>query len=481
MFRQERTLTVDSADVEIKTSSSILIVDDNPGNLNLLSNILREQGYDVRPAISGILALKTVRLELPDLVLLDVKMPEMDGYEVCRQLKADERTKEVPVIFLSALGEAIDKVRAFCAGGVDYITKPFQFEEVLARVGTHISLRCMQKHLEQVNEELRRSHEELERRVEERTAEVVAVNERLKEEVIERKRHEEEARRHQERLFQAAKMVSLGTLVSGVAHEINNPTTFIMSNAPILQKIWKSVAQILDEYCRKHGDFPVGNLTYMEVRNSIPGLLSGILEGSQRIKRIVSELTDFARQQPEEFMECVDINAVVTSALRLSSNLIKSKTDHFSVEYGRDLPTFRGSSQRIEQVVINLILNACEALRNGDEGISVLTSFDPTSGSIMLEIQDLGIGIGQEDLPHIFDPFFTTKRDVGGTGLGLSISSKIIDDHGGTITFQSCPGGGTAATVMLPAKSDHVTCKNIEGRQHESEQLSRITRDDRGR
>jgi signal transduction histidine kinase len=454
--RHERTLDVDSTDVDRQTKATILVVDDNPANLNLLSNLLREHGYDVRPAISGVLALKMVGLELPDLILLDVKMPEMDGYEVCRHLKADERTREIPVIFLSALREAIDKVGAFSVGGVDYITKPFQFEEVLARVGTHISLRSMQKHLEEANEQLRRSHEELERRVKERTAEAIAVNERLKEEIIERKRQEEEARRHQERLFHAAKMVSLGTLVSGVAHEINNPTTFIMSNAPILQKVWKSIMPILDEYCDRQGDFPVGNLTYMEVRDSIPTLFSGILEGSQRIKRIVSELTDFARQKPQEFMEWVDINTVVTTALSLSSNLIKSKTDHFSVEFGKDLPNFRGSSQRIEQVVINLILNACEALRNRNEGIAVTTSYDPASAHIILEIRDQGIGIREEDLPHICDPFFSTKSDLGGTGLGLSISSKIIDDHGGAITFHSCPGGGTTAIVMLPTKSDQV-------------------------
>ena len=190
---------MNSTSIGCKTKKTILLVDDNPANLQLLTNLLRESDYDVRPAITGLLALATVKLNLPDLILLDVKMPEIDGYEVCRQLKAEERTRDIPVIFISALGEPIDKVRAFCVGGVDYITKPFQCEEVLARVGTHISLRSMWKHQEEVNEQLRRSHEELELRVKERTAQLLAANEQLKAEIIERKHTEEKLKQSEER------------------------------------------------------------------------------------------------------------------------------------------------------------------------------------------------------------------------------------------------------------------------------------------
>jgi C4-dicarboxylate-specific signal transduction histidine kinase len=380
-------------------------------------------------------------------------MREMDGYEVCRRLKAEERSRDVPVIFITALGETVDKVRAFNLGAVDYVTKPFQFEEILARVGVHINLKRMQSHLQEANRQLRESQEELERRVEARTAQLTALNEQLKAEMVARKQQEEEARKHQEKLFHAAKMVSLGTLVSGVAHEINNPSTFIMSNAPILQKVWKSLQPRLDEYCETRGDFPIGNLSYMEIRDTIPTLLSGILEGAQRIKRIVSELTDFARQKPPELKEKVDINVVVRSALTLLANLIKNKTDRFSADYGKDIPSFRGSSQRIEQVVINLVVNACQAMRDRSEGLSVSTSYDRASDCILLQVRDEGIGIPQEDLPHICDPFFTTKRDLNGTGLGLSISSRIIDDHGGTMTFHSTPGQGTTVTVTLPGRS----------------------------
>ena len=150
------------------TKGSVLIIDDNPDNLRLLTEVLTEKGYKVRPAPSGSLALKSVRSTLPDLVLLDVKMPGMDGYEVCRRLKADKMTRDVPVIFISAMAEVADKIKGFGVGGVDYITKPFQHEEVLARVETHVSLSRMHKRLQhevmervRIEKELKKTHDEL--------------------------------------------------------------------------------------------------------------------------------------------------------------------------------------------------------------------------------------------------------------------------------------------------------------------------------
>ena len=140
----------------------ILIVDDQPANLKILTTMLTEQGYRVRPAISGQLALQTARKEPPDLILLDILMPDMDGYELCDRLKADENTREIPIIFISVLVETQDKVKAFVAGGVDYVTKPFREEEVLARVETHLSLRNMQKQLEQEIAERKETEGELE-------------------------------------------------------------------------------------------------------------------------------------------------------------------------------------------------------------------------------------------------------------------------------------------------------------------------------
>ena len=141
--------------------SSILIVDDTPENLTVLRKILTENGFRVRPAISGEIALKTVQTDIPDLILLDIVMPNMDGYEVCRKLKAEKRTRNIPIIFISALNELEDKMKAFSEGGVDYITKPFQITEVLARVTTHISLHSLQKCLEKKNTDLQKAIDEV--------------------------------------------------------------------------------------------------------------------------------------------------------------------------------------------------------------------------------------------------------------------------------------------------------------------------------
>ncbi len=144
-------------------AADILVVDDTPANLKMLSSMLKDQGYKVRPVPSGKLALKAADSSSPDLILLDINMPEMDGYEVCQRLKESETFRDIPIIFISALTETIDKVKAFSMGGVDYITKPFQFEEVRARVATHLKLRDAQIRLEQNNQKLHELNQNLER------------------------------------------------------------------------------------------------------------------------------------------------------------------------------------------------------------------------------------------------------------------------------------------------------------------------------
>jgi PAS domain S-box-containing protein len=268
--------------------------------------------------------------------------------------------------------------------------------------------------------------------------------------ITERKRAEAQARLHQEQLFQASKMVALGTLVSSMAHEINNPNNFIMLNTPILLEAWENARPILEEYYEKNGDFLLGGMTYSQMRENIPVLLSGVLDGSTRIKQIVDDLKHFVRQDSPDLTQSVDINAVLKSALSLVSNLIAKSTNHFSIDYGEKIPSLAGNFQRLEQVVINLIQNACQALPDPHRRISVSTSYREATGNVLITIRDEGIGIPPESVPHVTDPFFTTKQGFGGVGLGLSISSRIVEEHGGKMTFTSEPGKGTTVEVFLP-------------------------------
>lgn len=263
-------------------------------------------------------------------------------------------------------------------------------------------------------------------------------------------RAREEAKIHYQQLVQADKMASLGILVSGVAHEINNPNHAIMTNVAALSSVWESSQAILEQFYRDFGDFALGGYEYAENRDRFPSMFADALDCSRRIQVIVDELRDFARQNPSDRMAPVNVNAAVESAVILVSNMVRKSTERFFVDYATKLPPVRGDRQRIEQVVINLIQNACQSLSNRDNGIYVRTSFCSEAKEVFIEVLDEGKGIPEEDLKHLGDPFFTTKRTAGGMGLGLWISFGIAHDHGGKLTFDSKLERGTRAVFSLP-------------------------------
>ncbi len=278
--------------------------------------------------------------------------------------------------------------------------------------------------------------------------------------ITRRKRMEEEALLQQERLVQTEKMVALGTLVSGVAHEINNPNHFILSNITLLLEVWQSAAPILEQYYRENGEFLLGGIDYSVARENIMRIITNIVQGSKRIKHIVQELRDFSRPSPPAVFEQVQVNQVIQSAVTLLHNIISKATLHFSMNLDQSLPAVTGHPQRLEQVVINLVQNACQALSNPEGTVSILTRPDPFHNMVCIEIRDEGVGILPEISRRICDPFFTTRRESGGTGLGLSISSRIVSEHGGTMSFDSMPGKGTTVTVALPVNSRMNTREN---------------------
>ncbi|MFZ2040039.1 MAG: ATP-binding protein, partial [Desulfobacterales bacterium] len=279
--------------------------------------------------------------------------------------------------------------------------------------------------------------------------------------ITEKKTAEKQARIHHEQLFQADKMATLGTLVSGVAHEINNPVTSIMLNATILQKAWHAVLPILDRHRQGVGDFKVGGMTFSVLQDRMPLLLESVADGARRVKVIVEDLKDFSRQSPPQMHDRIDINLIVNKAIGLLGNLIKQSTRRFASDFGGDIPIFMGNAQKIEQVIINLIVNACQSLPDRDRGVRIATACDQVENRIVIEVSDEGCGIPEESLQRIRDPFFTTKREAGGTGLGLAIVDRIVRDHGGQISLDSTVGQGTTARVFLPLEKIEFNPRDI--------------------
>jgi len=254
----------------------------------------------------------------------------------------------------------------------------------------------------------------------------------------------------EKQLIQADKMTSLGILVAGVAHEVNNPATSLMLNAPNLKKAWTAFIPVLDEYFAKHEDAKVCNMPYSDLSKRIDMMLTSVEESAVRIKKIISELNDFSRPTGAKMDEAVDINLVVKKSLDLTHSIVKRSTGNLVIDLGKGLPEIPGNYQKLQQVVINLLVNASQALETKEQSIYVKTKKSSDSNFVVIEVKDTGPGVSSGDLKKMKDPFFTTKRDDGGTGLGLSISEKIIYDHKGMLEFISQPKKGLTAKIILP-------------------------------
>lgn len=259
----------------------------------------------------------------------------------------------------------------------------------------------------------------------------------------------------EKQLVQADKMTSLGILVAGVAHEVNNPATTLMLNAPNLKKAFESFLPVLDAHFALHPDARVCNMTYPDLRSRIDRMLAAILDSSTRIKALISDLKDFSRPADTRtpFPDpAIDVNQVVEKALDLTHPVLKKITPHVSARYGRHLPKVSGDFQKLNQVVINLLTNAGQALDHRDQAITVTTSANRHQNIVIIEVADTGPGVAPEMLDKLTGPFYTTRRDDGGTGLGLFISEKIVSDMQGVLELASEPGRGLTARIILPCR-----------------------------
>ncbi|MEG4303406.1 response regulator [Microcoleus sp. D3_18a_C4] len=432
--------------------ANLLVVDDTPDNLRLLSTMLSDKGYKVRGVINGDMALKAARSTPPDLILLDITMPQMNGYEVCQHLKADGRTSGIPVIFLSALDRVLDKVKAFAVGGVDYITKPFHLEEVLARVENQLTIQRLQKKLHEQNARLQES----EAKEREKAQELELALQQLQ--------------NAQAQLIQSEKMSSLGNVVAGVAHEINNPISFIKGNLSPVREYTEDLLRLVQLYAE---DFPNPTAAIQEqleaidftfLRNDLPKLIASMSIGADRIGEIVQSLRNFSRLD-ESDLKAVDIHEGLESTLMILQHRLKAEADQTIIKVVKEyeaLPTIECFAGRMNQVFMNVLTNAIDALQSPkrwgndvDDSRSIPTITICTKllsdFQVGIYITDNGPGITEDIQQRIFEPFFTTKEVGKGKGLGLSISYAIVvGEHGGQLRCLSVPAQGATLAIEIP-------------------------------
>ena len=267
--------------------------------------------------------------------------------------------------------------------------------------------------------------------------------------ITEKVRLEEEIRTTQAKLIHANKMTSIGMLASSVAHEINNPNNCISVNTAMLADVWKDAEPLLKAIHEEQGEFMLRGIPFTKMQEFAPRLLDGIREGSRRITAIVQNMRDYVREDKSGCHGSIDINLLLQNAIAILWHHIHIHTDNFTTKLDEDLPPARGNGQQVEQVLINLITNALQALPDKKSGVHVTTGME-NGKNIIIKVRDDGKGMDETTLARLTEPFFTTRTDDGGTGLGLYISESILKEHEGTLEFQSAPGMGTTAICRLP-------------------------------
>lgn len=491
--------------------ADILVIDDTPENLALLSQMLTEKGYKVRSVTKGSSGIRGAQAVPPDLILLDVKMPQMDGYEVCHQLKADLRTKDIPIIFISALGDVFDKIKAFQAGGVDYITKPFQVEEVLARLNTHLTIGRLQQQLQKQNLQ-------------------------LQQEIAQRAAAEETFAK----AFRSCpNPIAIATVAEGRFLEVN--TSFLQMSGYSHEEIvgrsiteinLESASAIYDQVVQKslqNGFVRNQEFQFLTKSGTIKTILLSVeiieLAGKQCTLSIMNDITERKRLENEfislvshelrtpmtSMMGALDIlssgklgtlteqgQQVLSIATNNTERLIRLVNDILDLERMKsgkitmqpthcDLNLLLIQARETMQAMadradVQLELESCsvEVFVDPDRILQTLTNllsnaikFSDAKGKIWLrtkvinhfcqiEVQDQGRGIPTDKLQTIFERFqqvdASDSRKKGGTGLGLTICRHIIEHHGGKIWVESNFGQGSTFYLTLPLSEQKISC-----------------------
>ena len=538
----------------------ILLVDDDNEILRFISRLFRRMNYEVCACNSGREAIDKFSAEKPDIVITDLKMPEVSGLQVLEAVR--QAIPNLPVLIISGMGTLDDVVEALKLGAWDYIIKP-----ALPETLSHAVMKALER--KELLDERENYHRKLEDEIYQRTEELRNRTEQLEKanakliqsegrhkalldaipdvilqhdadqqvidwqipaseesfwkefnpnssldgiivnllnilpksagnrwkeaisaslkgntiqsfrfslsnskvekyfeirivgcventtlsilrDITQRIKMEEKHKLQERQLIQADKMITLGTLVTGVAHEINNPNNYIRTNAVVLKKFWEEVLPILHDYNSQKKIDEIAGAPFENMGVVLPEICDSIIDGADRIKRIILNLKDYARHEDHSQHESIDLNLVMEKSIMMLDNVIKKSTDNFFVKYHSNLPKIQGDFLKLEQVMINLLLNACQALTDRKQQIKVHIYCDRSQKCDIVEIRDEGCGISQENLPHIIDPFFTTNSSIGGTGMGLSVSLSIIRQHNAEMIFESRERSGTKVLLTFP-------------------------------
>ncbi|MGD1874584.1 MAG: response regulator [Mastigocoleus sp.] len=454
MFEEFSSLNSKFNQIPKLTSEIIFVIDDSPANLEFLKISLNDQGYKILTENEANLGFEKIKNYKPDLVLLDVMMPRMDGFEICKRLKADVSTKDIPVIFMTALSDTEEKVKGLSLGAVDYITKPFQLLEILARIQVQLKLR-------KLNLELAQQKYQLEERVKERTSELFSALEELKQTQLQ--------------LIQSEKASSLGQIVAGISHEVNNPVGLISTNLYYanqyvqdlitLMRMYQFQFPKVDSNIEKH----IGEMDLEHVLQDLPKLLSSMRLGTDNIRSIMQSLQNFSRSDGTE-KKSIDIHEGLETTLMILQYRLKSqaKRPPISVikEYG-NLPKVDCYPGQINQVFMNLLVfiidhlessyhksiisTANPLLKEQQTNLKITIDTSVDKEKVIINISDNVDQITEELEDNFFKTFIPTKHKDEQNILGVSISNQIIsDNHNGKLEYYFNTKKGAEFIIEIP-------------------------------
>lgn len=400
----------------------ILIADDDLTTREILSLTAAKEGFEPIVAEDGSVALEILKQDnAPKITILDWQMPGLTGIEVIKELRKCQEDY-VYCIILTAKSSIEDFKTGFEAGTDDFLTKPI--DTALIKQKLNVAKRIIQY---EINEKQMRT-------------EILNYANSMKDLAEERAKQ----------LVHADRLATLGTLAAGIAHEINNPTTFIAGNIQSLEKYWEVIIQ--KGYFSETQDQQIALIL-----EDFPKIISGIRSGVKRITKIVSSLKSYARQDLVIKKKNFNVKEVVDDSLEMCHNKIK-----YNVSVEKNIPESiafaLGDQYQIEQVLVNLITNAADAM-SGQKNARLIISAQQHDNIIQMEVKDNGPGIGEDIIHKVFHPFFTSKSRQDNTGLGLSISKSIIEAHNGQLTVKNAPEGGAVFSFTIP-----VAVNNSEGR-----------------